>query len=93
MVLNITLFSSDVFQAVKESRYQEGLWELASVDEEIIEYNCLLNLLHKNEEEIIILHNKDLNQKKKEFANEIRILDQTLGDYQEQFNIFVRITA
>ena len=80
-----------MFIVVKESRYQEGLWELASVDEEIIEYNCLLNLLHKNKEEIINFQHRDKEQINKNLLNEIRILDQNIEDYKEKYNIFVSL--
>lgn len=65
--------SHEVFEASKEARHYEGLWELASIDENIILHNHLYSVL--------ISLREDLEERYKNTDNpELARIQSELGD-------------
>lgn len=83
-------YSSDVLNATRRARLMEGLWELESVDDEIIHQNQLCNILQQYRDEIEQIHNERSTPELQEMRSVLRDLEKAAEGLREREVEFVR---
>ena len=87
--LKIYSFSHEVFEASKEARYYEGLWELASVDESIITHNHLYSILETLREELEEIYSQASNVEVARLQSETGAANQDIITLQKRKEFLV----
>ena len=83
--------NSKIFDKNREARHHEGMLELGSVDEEIIERNKLITLLHKTHDDVQHAQINDPTRLKIESVNILNEKENEVRDLKEKYVDLVSI--